>query len=85
MDKGLEAALKSVKMVDHQYSEALIYGPSGYAISRLILDPYSIALYSSKAEDFARITQLKQQGYELADALEKISEEKIRLKKSNPN
>jgi conjugal transfer ATP-binding protein TraC len=59
-------------MIDHQYSEALIYGPRGYAVGRLILDPYSIALYSSKAEDFARIEVLTKQGLSLAEALEQI-------------
>jgi len=76
MDDYLKQNLNSLRMVDHQYSEALIYGPRGYSVGRLILDPYSIALYSSKAEDFARINQLKAEGLTLADALEQISNQK---------
>jgi hypothetical protein len=76
MDDSFKQALTSLRMVDHQYSEALIYGPQGYAVGRLILDPYSIALYSSKAADWARINDLTGEGYSLEDALEKIAEEK---------
>lgn len=77
MDDYLKQNLNSLRMVDHQYSEALIYGPRGYSVGRLILDPYSIALYSSKAEDFARINQLTTQGLTLADALEQIANQKL--------
>jgi hypothetical protein len=69
-------------MSDHQYSEALIYGPRGYAVGRLILDPYSIALYSSKAADWAKINDLIEQGYALPDALEQIAEEKSKNRKA---
>lgn len=75
MDENFKQALLSLRMIDFQYSEALIYGPKGYAIGRLILDPYSIALYSSKASDWSRINDLTQSGMTLADALEVISEE----------
>ncbi|MEI6806918.1 MAG: ATP-binding protein [Myxococcaceae bacterium] len=83
MNDSLKQTLNSLRMVDHQYSEALIYGPRGSAVGRLILDPYSIALYSSKAQDFARITELSQQGHTLAEALEKIADEKIAEKETS--
>ncbi len=76
MDGGLKKVLSSLRMVDHQYSECLIYGPRGYAVGRLILDPYSIALFSSKAQDWAKITQLRDEGYELEQALEIIAQHK---------
>lgn len=74
MDNEMEKALKSVCMVDHQYSEMMIYGGGiGWVIARLILDPYSIALYSSKGEDFAKIQQYQQAGLSLADSVEKVA------------
>lgn len=82
MDESLKQALISLRMSDHQYSEALIYGPRGYAVGRLILDPYSIALYSSKASDWAKINDLIEHGYTLPDALEQIAEEKSKNKKT---
>lgn len=76
MDDYLKQNLVSLRMIDHQYSEALIYGPRGWAVGRLMLDPFSIALYSSKAEDFAKIDSLTKQGLSLEDALEKIVNQK---------
>jgi conjugal transfer ATP-binding protein TraC len=76
MDDSFKRDITSLKMSSGQYSEALIYGPKGYAIGRLILDPYSIALYSSKASDWSRINDLTASGYSLADALEQIADEK---------
>ena len=73
MDETMKQAITSLRMVDFQYSEALIYGPRGYAIGRLILDPYSISLYSSKASDWSKINDLTDSGYTLADALEQIA------------
>ena len=61
--------LKSLKVRSGEYSEILIKGPSGYAIGRLILDPYSIALYSSKGEDVSAIHDLKSKGLSLEEAL----------------
>jgi len=81
MDDGFKRDITSLKMVSGQYSEVLIYGPKGYAIGRLILDPYSIALYSSKASDWSRINDLTKNGYNLADALEVLAEEKSANKK----
>ena len=73
MDEPFKKALTSLRMVSGQYSEALIYGPKGYAIGRLILDPYSVAFYSSKASDWSRINDLTDNGYSLAEAIEEIA------------
>ncbi len=74
MDGEMEKALKSLCMVDQQYSEMMIYGGGiGWVIGRMILDPYSIALYSSKGEDFTKIQQLQKQGFSLEDAIENVA------------
>jgi conjugal transfer ATP-binding protein TraC len=70
LDESAIDALKSVKMVDHEYSEVFIKGSQGYAVGRLILDPFSISLFSSKAEDTARVNDLIDKGYNLEDAVE---------------
>jgi len=75
MNKTMKKALESLKMVDKEYSEVMVYGPKGWAIGRLILDKFSLAVYSSKAEDFRRIQQLQdQEGYSLEDAIERVAE-----------
>lgn len=82
MDNEMEKALSSLTMVNRQYSEVMIYGGGmGWAVGRLILDPYSVALYSSKGEDFAMIKKLQEQGFSLEDALEKVAEDISRGKK----
>lgn len=71
----MEKALVSLRMVNHQYSEVMIYNSSmGWAVGRLILDPYSIALYSSKGEDFSKVQMLKDQGMPLEEALEVVAQ-----------
>lgn len=83
MDDEMERTLKSIKMVEYKYSEIMIYGAGGYVVGRLIVDPYSIALYSTKAEDFTKVQELTKKGYTTREALDiivgedDISEEKI--------
>lgn len=74
MNNTMKKALESLKMQDKEYSEIMVYGPKGWAIGRLILDRYSLAIYSSKAEDFRRIEQLQEQGYKLEEAIEMVAE-----------
>lgn len=68
----MESQLKSVKTKQGQYAEVMIYGSSGYAIGRLLLDPYSQLLYSTKAKDYALVQSLREQGLTLQQALEHI-------------
>jgi len=76
MDEEKVKALKSLRMVDHQYSEMMIYnGGMGWAIGRLILDPFSIALYSSKGDDYRKIETLQQSGLNLEEAVETVANE----------
>ncbi len=68
----MESQLKSVKTKQGQYAEVMIYGTHGYAIGRLLLDPYSQLLYSTKAEDYATVKALMSQGYGVSEALETL-------------
>jgi conjugal transfer ATP-binding protein TraC len=68
----MESQLKSVKTKQGQYAEVMIYGNHGYAIGRLLLDPYSQLLYSTKAEDYSRVQSLKEQGFSLSEALDSL-------------
>ena len=66
----MESQLKTVKTKQGQYAEVMIYGNHGYAIGRLLLDPYSALLYSTKAEDYAKVKSLMSQNYSVSEALE---------------
>ena len=75
VDEGMERDMKSLKRSGSQYSEVMILGPGGYAIGRLMLDPFSVKLYSSKAEDFEAIRRLQADGLSLIDAVETLARE----------
>jgi conjugal transfer ATP-binding protein TraC len=70
LDRTREKVLKSLRMKDKQYSEVMINGTDGFVVGRLVLDKFSLAMYSSRAEDFAAIQDLQRQGYGLAEAVE---------------
>ncbi len=74
MDPAMEAMLTSVRTKQGQYAEVMIYGPHGYAVGRLLLDPFSLILYSTKAEEFAAVQQLTNEGLDLAEAIEQVAE-----------
>ncbi len=68
--------LCSVKTEHGVYSEMMIKGDGGeYACGRLLLDPYSRVLYSTQANDFARVNQFCSQGIPLEEAIEIVAKE----------
>ena len=71
----MEKLLKNVHTIKGKYAECFIRGPRGFAIGRLILDPFSQLLYTTDANEFTKIRNLQEEGLELAQALEKLSEE----------
>lgn len=75
-----EAKLKSVKTKHGFYAEVMICGPNGYAVARLILDPFSGLLYSTKAQDYAAVKQLTNRGLKQKDAIECLLKERATLK-----
>lgn len=68
-----EALLKSVKTRQDQYAEVMISGANGYAVGRLILDPFSSLLYSTNAQDYSAIQSLKVQGMSIEQAIDYLS------------
>jgi len=61
-----------------RYSEFMIrHSSDSWSIGRLMLDAFSVKLYSSKPKDVVRIQELKEQGHSLEVAIEQlITEEK---------
>ncbi len=70
MNHEKERQLNSLRMSSGQYSEIMITNQDGYFIGRLILDPFSLALYSTKAEDVVQIQELQKSGKSLIEAIE---------------
>jgi conjugal transfer ATP-binding protein TraC len=73
-----QKAMESVTTRQGEYSEIMICdGDGGYAITRLVVDPFSNLLYSTKAEEFAEIQELKKKGLSITEAIH------VLLKKAN--
>ncbi|MBW8309700.1 MAG: type IV secretion system protein TraC [Candidatus Paracaedibacteraceae bacterium] len=67
-----EALMKSLKTVHGKYSEVMINGPDGYAVGRLILDPFSLMLYSTKGQEYTLVKKLVEQGYSVNEAIQML-------------
>ena len=75
-DAVLERALRSVGSVRDAYSEAIIFGQSGWDIVRFILDPVSKVAFSSTGDDVAAIEKLIKDGMTRAEAITHYAEMK---------
>ena len=73
-DPGMERALKSLATVDGRHAELVLHGPDGWRVARLVLDPFSVALYSSRGPVYTAVEHLKTQGLSTEDAVARIAE-----------
>lgn len=70
MDDGKKYALETVSTRHGEYSEVMICDADGnYSIQRLILDPFSQLLYSTKAQEYVQIKELQQKGMSISQAI----------------
>ena len=76
-----EAKMKSVKTVSGKYSEILISSSKGYTVGRLLLDPFSLMLYSTKADEFAAVNDLREQGLSVEEAVQALVDMKQKQRK----
>lgn len=65
--------LKSLRMEPGVYAEMLVRGPGARFLARLVLDPFSVTLYSTKAEVYAEIDRLVRSGVELHEAVRRVA------------
>ena len=65
-----------MKTEQGKYAEVLINGADGYAVGKLLLDPFSQLLFSTKPEDYAAVNELNKQGYSITEAIEFIIQQK---------
>lgn len=74
IDGFTERLLKSLKLTK-DYSECVIKSPTGMSVHRIIFDPYSRILYSTKGEEFEAVNQLVASGTPLIDAIQQVAKE----------
>ncbi len=73
---GMLHQLKSIAPIQGLYSEMAIKGPEGWVFGRLLLDPFSLAMFSSRGETVERIRRLRQEaGLSMVDAIRRVAEE----------
>jgi conjugal transfer ATP-binding protein TraC len=75
LNDNMQAKLVSVKSKHGCYAEIMIVGNHGYAVGRLLLDPYSLLLYSTKPKDYAAFQALRAQGMGVEEALESLAQQ----------
>lgn len=77
MDDHMQFALESVTTRHGEFSEVMICDADGnYSIARLILDPFSNLLYSTKADEYSMIKDLTRSGKTIVEAIHHILEQK---------
>ena len=71
-DPGMERALKSLRTADGRYAELVLHGPDGWRVARLVLDKWSVSLFSSRGPAFAAVEALKAQGLSTEAAISQV-------------
>ena len=72
-DPGMERALKSLTTAEGRYAELLLHGPDGWRVARLVLDAWSVALFSSRGPAFAAVERLKAEGHTTVEAIDRLA------------
>ena len=72
MDDAMKRLLQSLRTEHGAYSEIFIHSPVGNGIGRLIVDPYSLLLFSSRAEDFSAINEKRSAGLSVSQAIDAV-------------
>ena len=73
LDGHSEAVLRSLRRHGNEYSEVFIHGPDHKALGRLVLDPFSAAIFSSTPDTFARIQNMVASGMTLGQAVTNVA------------
>ena len=72
MDARKTRLLQSLRTEHGAFSEVFIHSPAGNGIGRLIVDPYSLLLFSSRAEDFSAINAKRATGMTVSQAIDAV-------------
>ena len=76
MDDAMKRMLQSLRTEHGAFSEVYVHSPAGNGIGRLIVDPYSLLLFSSRAEDFGAINAKRAQGLSVSEAIDAVLRER---------
>jgi conjugal transfer ATP-binding protein TraC len=78
MDDSMKRLLQSLRTEQGAYSEVYIRAPNINGIGRLIVDPFTLLLFSSRAEDFNAISAKRATGLSVSDSIEAVLADRSR-------
>lgn len=73
VDENQLQMLKSLRTSDGEFSELMVKGPHGSFCARLVLDPFSATLFSTKPDVFAAVDTLKRRGVSMDEAIRRVA------------
>jgi conjugal transfer ATP-binding protein TraC len=76
LTEGMRGMLNTLHTEAGAYSEVFVHCPVGHGIGRLVLDPYSLLLVSSKAEDFTAVREKTRAGMNVDAAIRAVLAER---------
>jgi conjugal transfer ATP-binding protein TraC len=76
MDEHKKRLLKSLRTEAGAFSELYVFSPMGEGVGRLILDPYTLLLFSNKAEDNQAIDRRRAAGMSVDAAITDVLRER---------
>ncbi len=76
MDEHKKRLLKSLRTEAGAFSELYVFSPMGEGVGRLILDPYTLLLFSNKADDNQAIDRRRAAGMSVDDAITDVLRER---------
>ncbi len=76
MDEHKKRILKSLRTEAGAFSELYVFSPMGEGVGRLVLDPYTLLLFSNKAEDNQAIDRRRAAGMSVDDAITDVLRER---------
>ncbi|WP_168062775.1 type IV secretion system protein TraC [Candidatus Manganitrophus noduliformans] len=74
MDEALFRLLSTLHTLPGRYSEVYVRTPAGSGIGRLMVDRFTQLVYTTRAEEFARIEAYRKEGLSLVEAIERCLE-----------
>ena len=77
MDPFTERLYKSLRKTD-EYSECAIKSPSGLSVHRIVFDPYSLILYSSKGVEYDAVKAWQAKGHSLKEAISLVASDRLK-------
>lgn len=76
INESQQRQLESIDTKPGEYAEVMIMVAGGGFIGRLILEPFSRVLYSTKAEEYEEVKRYESEGMKLEEAVERVAKER---------